>query len=90
MKGVPSLVSMALVLASSAASAIAAGVPVYTRTMEIDGTTVSYREAGTDRQDPGEPVIVLLHGFPTSSHMFRDFIPVLADEYRVIAPDYPG
>ena len=90
MKGVPSLVSMALVLASSAASAIAAGVPVYTRTMEIDGTTVSYREAGTDRQDPGEPVIVLLHGFPTSSHMFRDFIPLLADEYRVIAPDYPG
>ena len=65
-------------------------IPVYTRTVEIDGTTIAYREAGADQQDHGEPVIVLLHGFPTSSHMFRDFIPQLADEYRVIAPDYPG
>lgn len=64
--------------------------PVYTRSEVIDGTMISYREAGIDRQNPGEPVIVLLHGFPTSSHMFRDLIPLLADEYRVIAPDYPG
>lgn len=63
---------------------------VYTRSMEIDSVQVAYREAGAKNQDPGEPVIVLLHGFPTSSHMFRDFIPELADEYRVIAPDYPG
>ncbi len=72
------------------AGTVAERVPVYTRTMEIDGTTISYREAGADQQDPGKPVIVLLHGFPTSSHMFRDFIPLLAGEYRVIAPDYPG
>ncbi len=70
--------------------AVVESVPVYTRSMEIDGTTIYYREAGADRHDADEPVIVLLHGFPTSSHMFRDFIPKLADEYRVIAPDYPG
>ena len=75
---------------SARADAVVESVPVYTRSMEIDGTTVFYREAGADRQDTDEPVIVLLHGFPTSSHMFRDFIPMLADEYRVIAPDYPG
>jgi pimeloyl-ACP methyl ester carboxylesterase len=47
---------------------------------------VFYREAG-----PADaPVVVLLHGFPTSSHMFRNLIPALADRYRVIAPDYPG
>lgn len=63
---------------------------VYTRSMEIDGVRIAYREAGAENQDPDEPVIVLLHGFPTSSHMFRDLIPALADEYRVIAPDYPG
>ena len=56
------------------------------RTIEIDGVEIFYREAGpTDA-----PVIVLLHGFPTSSHMFRNLIPALADRYRVIAPDYPG
>ncbi|MFG0257670.1 MAG: alpha/beta fold hydrolase [Phycisphaerales bacterium JB043] len=72
------------------ADAVVESVPVYTRSTEIDGTTIYYREAGVNQQDPDEPVIVLLHGFPTSSHMFRDFIPLLADEYRVIAPDYPG
>ncbi|MFI4893840.1 MAG: alpha/beta fold hydrolase [Phycisphaerales bacterium JB058] len=65
-------------------------VSVYTRSIEIDGTTVYYREAGSEHQGADEPVIVLLHGFPTSSHMFRDLIPMLADKYRVIAPDYPG
>lgn len=53
---------------------------------EIDGVRVFYREAGS--QDA--PTIVLLHGFPTSSHMFRNLIPRLADKYHVIAPDYPG
>ncbi len=72
------------------ADAMVESAPVYGRTMTIEGTEVFYREAGSDRQDPGEPVIVLLHGFPTSSHMFRGLIPLLADEYRVIAPDYPG
>ena len=47
---------------------------------------VFYREAGPDHA----PALLLLHGFPTSSHMFRELIPRLADRYRVIAPDYPG
>ncbi|MET0230264.1 MAG: alpha/beta hydrolase [Rhodanobacteraceae bacterium] len=52
----------------------------------IDGVKVFYREAG-----PADgPVVVLLHGFPTSSHMFRNLIPMLSDRYHVIAPDYPG
>jgi pimeloyl-ACP methyl ester carboxylesterase len=56
------------------------------RTVSIDGVDVFYRDAG-----PREaPVLLLLHGFPTSSHMFRNLIPLLADRYRVIAPDYPG
>ena len=59
---------------------------VHYRTMEIDGVDVFYREAGP----AGAPVVVLLHGFPSSSHMFRNLIPALADRYRVIAPDYPG
>ena len=55
-------------------------------TTTIDGVNVFYREAG-----PADaPVIVLLHGFPTSSNMFRNLIPALADRYHVIAPDYPG
>jgi pimeloyl-ACP methyl ester carboxylesterase len=56
------------------------------RTTEIDGQTIFYREAG----DPNHPVLLLLHGFPASSFMFRDLIPLLADRFRVIAPDYPG
>ena len=52
----------------------------------IDGVKIAYREAG----DPAHPTIVLLHGFPTSSHMFRDLIPLIANEWHVIAPDYPG
>jgi pimeloyl-ACP methyl ester carboxylesterase len=56
------------------------------RTVSIDGVDVFYRDAG-----PREaPVLLLLHGFPTSSHIFRNLIPLLADRYRVIAPDYPG
>lgn len=54
--------------------------------MEIDGLNIAYREAG----DPTNPTILLLHGFPTSSHMFRNLIPELAENYHVIAPDYPG
>jgi pimeloyl-ACP methyl ester carboxylesterase len=56
------------------------------RTIEIDGLDIFYREAGS----PDAPVILLLHGFPTSSHMFRNLIPALAHKYRLIAPDYPG
>ncbi|MET9085714.1 alpha/beta fold hydrolase [Streptomyces sp. NPDC004237] len=59
---------------------------VHHRTATVDGLDVFYREAG----DPEAPVVVLLHGFPTSSHMFRNLIPALADRYRVIAPDHIG
>src|SRR5262247_3763869 len=52
----------------------------------IDGFGVAYREAGPARG----PALLLLHGFPTSSHMFRNLIPRLADRYRVVAPDLPG
>ncbi len=56
------------------------------RSETIDGVKIAYREAG----DPDRPTILLLHGFPTSSHMFRNLIPVLAQNYHVLAPDYPG
>lgn len=56
------------------------------KTIEIDGLHIFYREAG----DKNNPTILLLHGFPTSSHMFRKLIPVLANEFHLIAPDYPG
>ncbi|MFI9450653.1 alpha/beta fold hydrolase [Amycolatopsis sp. NPDC052450] len=59
---------------------------VFHRTATIDGRSVFYREAG----DPTAPTVVLLHGFPTSSHMFRELIPALADRYHVIAPDHIG
>jgi pimeloyl-ACP methyl ester carboxylesterase len=55
-------------------------------TADIDGVDVFYREAGP----LNAPVVLLLHGFPSSSHMYRNLIPALADRYRVIAPDYPG
>ena len=52
----------------------------------VDGAKIFYREAGPKTA----PTLLLLHGFPTSSHMFRNLIPGLADRYRVIAPDLPG
>jgi pimeloyl-ACP methyl ester carboxylesterase len=56
------------------------------RTVEVEGHEIFYREAG-----PADaPVLLLLHGFPTSSHMFRDLIPKLADKYHLIAPDHLG
>ena len=75
-------------------SQVASGQPVTLSTVpvtpinkvEADGIQVFYREAG----EAGAPVLLLLHGFPTSSFMFRDLIPRLADQYRVIAPDLPG
>jgi len=56
------------------------------RFADVNGRKVFYREAG----DPASPAILLLHGFPASSHMFRDLIPALADRFHVIAPDYIG
>ena len=55
-------------------------------TTSIDGVDIFYREAGLKEK----PTILLLHGFPTSSHMYRNLMPQLAENYHVIAPDYPG
>ena len=72
---------------ASSTEAARSAVPVTSiRRVEADGVQVFYREAG----DPQAPVVLLLHGFPTSSFMFRELIPRLADRYRVIAPDLPG
>jgi pimeloyl-ACP methyl ester carboxylesterase len=56
------------------------------KTLLVDGIKIFYREAG----DPQKPAVLLLHGFPTSSHMFRNLIPQLADDFHVLAPDLPG
>jgi pimeloyl-ACP methyl ester carboxylesterase len=56
------------------------------KTRAVDGLNVFYREAGT----VGQPKLLLLHGFPTSSHMFRDLIPLLSDQFHIVAPDLPG
>ena len=56
------------------------------RSEVIDDVNIAYREAG----DASNPTVLLLHGFPTSSHMFRNLIPELAENYHVIAPDFPG
>jgi len=66
--------------------AFAAGTAPTYHTAKIDGLNLFYREAG----NPARPTIVLLHGFPSSSHMYRNLIPKLAVKYHVIAPDYPG
>ena len=67
--------------------AVTQSAPVtHHRTTKVDGVNIFYREAGPAQA----PVVLLLHGFPTSSHMFRNLIPALADRYHVIAPDYPG
>jgi pimeloyl-ACP methyl ester carboxylesterase len=54
--------------------------------VHADGVKIFYRAAG----EPGAPVVLLLHGFPSSSFMFRELIPRLAGQFRVIAPDLPG
>ena len=56
------------------------------RSTPVDGTNIFYREAGSR----DAPKLLLLHGFPTSSHMFRDLIPLLADRHHIVAPDLPG
>ena len=86
------LVSSAFALPASAAPA--AGTPasaqaaaqITYRSVSIDGVKVFYREAGPKNA----PTLLLMHGFPSSSHMFRNLIPQLAERYHVIAPDYPG
>ena len=56
------------------------------RSADVDGLKVFYREAGA----ADAPALLLLHGFPSASHMFRDLIPLLADRFRIVAPDLPG
>lgn len=55
-------------------------------TVQIDGLNIFYREAG----DPKKPTMLLFHGFPTASHMFRELMPLLEDQFHLVAPDYPG
>src|SRR5215471_10880272 len=61
-------------------------MPVIYQTVHVDGLNIFYREARNGKL----PAVLLLHGFPSSSHMFRDLIPVLAEHYHVLAPDFPG
>ncbi len=60
--------------------------PTLYKTIKVDGLDIFYREAGPKNA----PTILLLHGFPTSSHMFRNLIPALSDTFHLVAPDYPG
>ncbi|MFQ5549572.1 MAG: alpha/beta fold hydrolase [Woeseia sp.] len=86
-KAVPLLLIAALSFAFGASPTRAENAPgVAYRTVTIEDVDIFFREAG----DPGRPTILLLHGFPTSSHMFRDLITELADQYHLVAPDYPG
>ncbi len=79
------LLSATLVMAQEPTKTTNANSVKY-KTEKIDGLDIFYREAGPK----DAPTLLLLHGFPTSSHMFRNLIPKLADKYHVIAPDYPG
>ena len=67
-------------------TAMARNRQVLYRTVQVDGLNIFYREAGPK----DAPTILLLHGFPTSSHMFRNLMPALADKFHLVAPDYPG
>src|SRR5689334_20682524 len=72
--------------AKLAATNAATTAAVDYRTIAIDGVNVFYREAGPK----DAPVLLLLHGFPTSSQMYQGLMPLLADRYHLVAPDYPG
>ncbi len=79
--------TFAFLLSTSTAEAQpAANTRVTYNTVKIDGLDIFYREAG----DKSKPTLLLLHGFPTSSFMFRNLIPQLADRYHLVAPDYPA
>lgn len=75
-----------LIITSNVIAANKSDISTFHRTTTIEGLDIYYREAGSR----DNPTLILLHGFPTSSHMFRTLIPELAEDYHVIAPDYPG
>jgi pimeloyl-ACP methyl ester carboxylesterase len=77
---------LATALIGTNAQAAAAQPVVSHHTVDVQGVKIFYREAG----DPKAPTVLLLHGFPTSSFMYRELIPKLADRYHVVAPDMPG
>jgi len=67
-------------------SPITSALTISYKTLSVDGLNIAYREAG----EPGMPKLVLLHGWPSSSHQYRNLIPALSGRFHVIAPDYPG
>jgi pimeloyl-ACP methyl ester carboxylesterase len=67
-------------------SHIASPITVRYQAAVVDGLNIAYREAG----NPQNPKLVLLHGFPASSHQYRNLIPALAESFHIVAPDYPG
>src|SRR5882672_10665379 len=79
-------VAMLFAVDPAESSDSARGIQVLHRTVKVGDLDVFYREAGPK----DAPTVLLLHGFPTSSQMFRNLIPALADQYHVVAPDYPG
>src|SRR5882672_6995734 len=79
-------VAMLFAVDPAESSDSARGIQVVHRTVKVGDLDIFYREAGSK----DAPTVLLLHGFPTSSHMFRNLIPALADRYHVVAPDYPG
>lgn len=85
--GLLSSTAMTFTAPATATAATQPAIPVvHYHTITVEGVDIFYREAGP----ASAPTVLLLHGFPTSSHMFRNLIPALADRYHVIAPDYPG
>jgi pimeloyl-ACP methyl ester carboxylesterase len=80
------LAALAAALTFAASAADMRTTLVDNKTRQVGGVKIFYREAGS----PARPTIVLLHGYPSSSHMFRNLIPKLAAQYHVIAPDLPG
>ena len=80
------LAAAAVATAATPQEQTTAPVQVTYGTVKVNGLNIAYREAG----NPANPKLVLLHGFPASSHQYRDLIRVLGDRFHVIAPDYPG
>jgi len=88
--GLATIIAVGLIFATLSSKTAAAGElsapKTLHKTVKVDGLDIFYREAG--RKDA--PTLLLLHGFPTSSQMFRNLIPALAERFHLVAPDYPG